>query len=98
MRSDHEIAVRREPIPEAHQHLTLKRVPKIGECEVATQNEIKTCVRRFPPQVLLQEFNALSMFRLDAVKLSHAVECERGEVRLQAAQTGWLKTASAGPG
>ena len=98
MRSDYEIAVRREPMRKAHQHLTLKRIRKIGECDVATQNEIETYARRFPPQILFQEFDALSMFRLDAVKSSNAVECQRNEMRWQFAQTGWLKAASVGPG
>ena len=57
MRSDGEIAVRRQPVDKSHQHLPLKSPRKIGERDVAAKDEIEEAVRPFPPVVLMQEFD-----------------------------------------
>jgi hypothetical protein len=96
MRSDREIAMRREPIHDAHEHLSLKGLREVGEGDVATENEVEEQSGRFAPQVLMQEFNALSMSRFDAVEGSDPIECFLKEVWRQFAQTRWLKASSAG--
>src|SRR2546427_2338452 len=98
MRSDHEITMRREPIHDAYQHLLLEGLREIGKGDIAAENEIEEHSGRFAPQVLMQEFNALSMLRLDAVEGSNAIERFLKEVRRQFSQTRWLKVSAAGTG
>src|SRR5262249_40038422 len=96
MPSDHEIAMRSEPIHDAQEQPLLKRFREIGEGDITAENEIEEQSGRFTPQVLMQEFNTLSMLRLHAVEGSNAIECFLKEVRQQFAQTGQLKASSAG--
>src|SRR5260370_10868897 len=96
MRSDREIAMRSEPIHDAHEHQSLKGLREVGEGDVAAENEVEEQRGRFAPQVLMQEFNALSMPRLDAVEGSDPIECFLKAVWRQFAQTRWLKASPAG--
>src|SRR5260370_40840247 len=97
MRSDREIAMRHEPIHDAHEHLLLKGLREVGEGDIAAENEVEEQSGCFAPQVLMQEFYALSILRLDAVEGSDPIECFLKEVWRQFAQTRWLKASSAGP-
>src|SRR5215470_532041 len=96
MPSDREIAMRSEPIHDAHEQLLLKRFREIGEGDITAENEIEEQSGRFTPQVLMQEFNTLSMLRLDAVEGPNTIERFLKEVWPQFAQTRRLKASSAG--
>src|SRR6266568_1125468 len=97
MRPDDEITVRRKAIHDAPQHKTLQRFREIGERDVATKNEIERTCWSSSPQVLMQEFNPLPMFRLDAVEGSSPIECLPNQLWRQFAEAGWLKTPSSRP-
>ena len=88
--------MRREPIHDAHEYLLLKGLREVGEGDIAAENEVEEQSGCFAPQVLMQEFNALSMSRLDAVEGSDPIECFLTEVWREFAQTRWLKASSAG--
>ena len=96
MRSDREIAMRRESIHDAQEHALLKRPREVGERDIAAENKIEEPSRRVAPHVLVQEFDALSMLRLYAVEGPDALERFLKELWRQLAQTRWLKASSAG--
>jgi hypothetical protein len=51
--------MRSEPVDKVRQHLLLKSLRKIGECDITAEDEIEGPVRRFAPEVLMQEFDPL---------------------------------------
>ncbi|HKI21038.1 MAG TPA: hypothetical protein VKA15_24305 [Isosphaeraceae bacterium] len=65
--SECKIAVRREPIYDAGEHLLLNGRREIGERDIAAKDEIEEQSGAFLSQILMQELNALSKLRLDAV-------------------------------
>ena len=88
--------MRREPIQDAHEYLLLKGLREVGEGDIAAENEVEEQSGCFAPQVLMQEFYALSILRLDAVEGADPIECFLKEAWRQFAQTRWLKASSPG--
>ena len=96
MSSDCKIAVRRESIHDAGEHLLLKGRREIGERDIAAKDEIEEQSGAFLSHVLMQELNALSILRLDAVQGPDTIKGLLDEVWRQFAQAGWLKATPAG--
>jgi len=93
MGSDSEIATRCESVDKARQHLPLKSLRKIGERDIAAKDEIEEALRRFPAEVLMQEFDPITVVRLDAIERPLAIERLMNEVLRQFAETCWREAS-----
>ena len=74
MSSDCKITVRRESIDDAGEHLLLKGRREIGERDIAAEDEIEEQSGAFLSQILMQELNAVSILRFDAVQGSDTIK------------------------
>ncbi len=70
VRSDDQIAVRKEPIEERREDALLQGRREVRERNVTAENEIEAGCRSLEPQILMNQLNALPVGGLDAEQRS----------------------------